>query len=199
MPNDTPDFDSKFPIQISTRAPKQRQQEKLADSAAQQTVGVHGKVSAAQIRLQKDITELELPRSISIHMPNPQDLFYFEIEICPVEGHYQGGRFHFKVDISDNYPIDPPRIKCLQKIYHPNIDLDGNVCLNILREDWSPVLSLNAVLLGLNFLFLELNPNDPLNKDAANTLVKSPNVFSRNVKLAMRGSIIDREEYDRVI
>lgn len=61
------------------------------------------------------------------------------------------------------------------------------------------MLSLNAVLLGLNFLFLELNPNDPLNKDAANTLVKSPNVFARNVKLAMRGLIIDREEYDRVI
>ncbi|GEQ67645.1 hypothetical protein JCM33374_g1310 [Metschnikowia sp. JCM 33374] len=168
-------------------------------SSPQSTVGIHGKVSAAQIRLQKDLTELELPKSISINLPNPSDLFHFDIGICPVEGHYQAGNFHFKVDISENYPIDPPRIKCVQKIYHPNIDLEGNVCLNILREDWSPVLSLNSVLLGLNFLFLELNPNDPLNKDAANMLVKNPQVFARNVKLAMRGSFIDHESYDRVI
>ncbi|OBA20741.1 hypothetical protein METBIDRAFT_79026 [Metschnikowia bicuspidata var. bicuspidata NRRL YB-4993] len=161
--------------------------------------GVHGKVSAAQIRLQKDITELELPQLIAIHLPDPQDLFHFNIEICPVEGHYKAGRFRFKVEILENYPIDPPRIKCVQKIYHPNIDLEGNVCLNILRQDWSPVLSLNAVLLGLNFLFLELNPNDPLNKDAANMLVKNPALFSRNVSLAMRGLYVGLEVYDRVI
>ena len=39
-------------------------------------------------------------------------------------------------------------------MYHPNIDLEGNVCLNILREDWKPVLSINSVIYGLQFLFL---------------------------------------------
>lgn len=174
---------------------KQKQQELLAAPAAT----THTKVSAAQIRLQKDVTELELPSLIKINFPDAQDFTHFAIDILPAEGHYKGGRFLFTVDISDNYPIDPPRIKCLQKIYHPNIDLDGNVCLNILREDWSPVLSLNLVLLGLNFLFLELNPNDPLNKDAANMLVKNPQVFARNVRLAMKGLYIDSERYDRVI
>lgn len=52
----------------------------------------------------------------------------------------------------------------IQQIYHPNIDLDGNICLNILREDWKPVLSLQAVLVGLQYLFLEPNADDPLNK-----------------------------------
>lgn len=73
------------------------------------------------------------------------------------------------------------------------------MCLNILREDWSPVLSLNSVLLGLNFLFLEPNPNDPLNKDAANMLVKNNPVFTRNVRLAMKGLYFDGEQYDRVV
>ncbi len=56
------------------------------------------------------------------------------------------------------------QVKCEQKIYHPNIDLEGNVCLNILREDWKPVLTINSVVYGLQYLFLEPNPDDPLNK-----------------------------------
>jgi ubiquitin-protein ligase len=40
------------------------------------------------------------------------------------------------------------------QVYHPNIDTEGNICLNILREDWKPVLSINSVVYGLNFLFL---------------------------------------------
>ena len=52
----------------------------------------------------------------------------------------------------------------LTQIYHPNVDLEGNVCLNILREDWKPVLNLNSVMVGLQYLFLEPNADDPLNK-----------------------------------
>ena len=43
------------------------------------------------------------------------------------------------------------------QVFHPNIDLDGNICLNILREDWKPVLSINSVIYGLQFLFLVRN------------------------------------------
>lgn len=59
-----------------------------------------------------------------------------------------------------------PFITPLTQIYHPNLDLEGNVCLNILREDWKPVLNLNAVMVGLQYLFLEPNADDPLNKGA---------------------------------
>ena len=52
------------------------------------------------------------------------------------------------------------------QIYHPNIDLEGNVCLNILREDWKPVLNINSIIVGLQYLFLEPNADDPLNKGA---------------------------------
>lgn len=77
---------------------------------------------------------------------------------------YKNGTFIFTFSINNNYPHDPPKVKCTQKIYHPNIDLEGNVCLNILREDWKPVLNLNSVMVGLQFLFIEPNPADPLNK-----------------------------------
>jgi ubiquitin-conjugating enzyme E2 M len=52
------------------------------------------------------------------------------------------------------------------QIYHPNIDLEGHVCLNILRDEWKPVLDINAVIYGIIYLFYEPNPNDPLNHGA---------------------------------
>lgn len=69
---------------------------------------------------------------------------------------YRGGRFVFTFNISPDYPHTAPKVKCTQKIYHPNIDLEGNVCLNILREDWKPVLNLNAIIVGLQVCHLSL-------------------------------------------
>lgn len=83
------------------------------------------------------------------HFPNPDDILNFTLTIEPDEGMYKGGAFHFNFAINQNFPHDPPKVKCMQKIYHPNINLEGNVCLNILREDWKPVLNLNAVIVGL--------------------------------------------------
>jgi len=64
-------------------------------------------------------------------------------------------------------------VLCQTTIYHPNINLDGNVCLNILREDWKPVLDLNAVIYGLVYIFYEPNPDDPLNHEAADLYRKN--------------------------
>lgn len=140
-----------------------------------------------------------MPTSIKVIFPDPSNLFNFNLSISPQQGYYRLGTFNFKIEINDNFPIEPPKIKCTDKIYHPNIDLGGNICLNILREDWSPVLNLNSIFIGLNFLFLEPNPNDPLNKDAANVLVKNKNQFTKNVRDSMRGGYIDNEYYDRVV
>lgn len=181
---------------------KKQDEEKLARSQSSSPAPSStsdSKVTPAQLRVQKDITELDLPPSIKVTFPNPNDFFNFNLKLIPQEGYYKNGQFEFKIEINSNFPIDPPKIKCLQKIYHPNIDLQGNICLNILREDWSPVLNLNGVFMGLNILFLEPNPNDPLNKDAANVLVKDKKQFARNVYNSMRGGFLDLVYYDRVI
>ena len=77
--------------------------------------------------------------------------------------------------------------------------MDGNVCLNILREDWKPVLNLNAVVVGLQFLFLEPNASDPLNKEAANDLMSDRDRFRRNVRSSMSGGQVKGESFDRVL
>src|ERR1700722_1656199 len=146
--------------------------------------------------------------------PNPDDILNFTLTIEPDEGMYKGGRFNFSFAINQNFPHDPPKVKCTQKIYHPNVDLEGNVCLNILREDWKPVLNLNSVMVGLQYLFLEPNADDPLNKgmsffegseikvtpftEAAEDLRKNREQFVLNVKSSMRGGNIRGVQYARV-
>ncbi|KAI2593702.1 UBE2M isoform 3, partial [Pan troglodytes] len=78
----------------------------------------------------------------------------FKLVICPDEGFYKSGKFVFSFKVGQGYPHDPPKVKCETMVYHPNIDLEGNVCLNILREDWKPVLTINSIIYGLQYLFL---------------------------------------------
>lgn len=101
-----------------------------------------------------DLNELNLPKTCSTEFPDPDDLLNFKLIICPDEGYYKGGRFAFNFKVGANYPHEPPKVKCETQVYHPNIDLEGNVCLNILREDWKPVLTINSIVYGLQYLFL---------------------------------------------
>jgi len=96
-------------------------------------------------------------------------------------------KFVFVVNIPLTYPYDPPKVNCETLVYHPNIDWEGHVCLNILRQDWMPVLKLGSVVFGLMTLFLEPNPDDPLNKEAAKLMIEKPSDFQRNVKASLRG------------
>lgn len=157
------------------------------------------KTSAAQLRVQKDVTELDLPNTMETNWPDPNDLLNFTLSITPDEGMYRNGRFVFTFAINPNYPHEPPKVKCTQKIYHPNVDLEGNVCLNILREDWKPVLNLNSVMVGLQYLFLEPNADDPLNKEAAEELRRDRSRFARDVLNSMRGGSVNGITFDRVI
>ncbi|RMZ89066.1 hypothetical protein DV736_g3712, partial [Chaetothyriales sp. CBS 134916] len=175
---------------------KQQQQK---DEAAQGPTQKKKKVTAAQLRVQKDLSELALGQTMKTTFPNPDDILNFTLTIEPDEGMYKGGSFVFTFAMNNNYPHDPPKVKCTQKIYHPNIDLEGNVCLNILREDWKPVLNLNAVIVGMQFLFLEPNASDPLNKEAAEDLRTNREGFRRNARTAMGGGSVKGVTFDRVL
>ncbi|KAH7983016.1 hypothetical protein MRX96_059395 [Rhipicephalus microplus] len=157
------------------------------------------RASAAQLRITKDINELNLPKTCQMEFPDPDDLLNFKLVICPDEGFYRNGRFVFSFRVSPNYPHEPPKVKCDTMVYHPNIDLDGNVCLNILREDWKPVLTVNSIVYGLQYLFLEPNPEDPLNKDAAEVLQSNRRLFEQNVKKAMLGGYIGATYFERCL
>ncbi|KAL0432442.1 UNVERIFIED_CONTAM: NEDD8-conjugating enzyme Ubc12 [Sesamum latifolium] len=123
------------------------------------------------------------------------DVMHFEVTICPDEGYYLHGAFVFSFQASPLYPHEPPKVKCKTKVYHPNIDLEGNVCLNILREDWKPVLNVNTIIYGLYHLFTEPNHEDPLNYEAAAVLRENPKLFESNVRRAVSGDLVDGTWY----
>ncbi|EME27021.1 ubiquitin-conjugating enzyme E2 [Galdieria sulphuraria] len=146
------------------------------------------KTTAAELRLQKDISELDTGKTLSVYFPDKNNIVEFIVYCKPDEGIYKYGCFAFRFKIPPTYPHDPPKVKCETKVFHPNIDEEGNVCLNILREDWKPILSLNAILYGLQYLFLEPNPDDPLNKEAANLYRDNKAAFYAQVQRSMRES-----------
>jgi len=161
------------------------------------TKSVGKRLSAAQLRITKDVNELTLPNTCEIDFPDPDNLLVFKLIICPDEGYYRDGRFVFNFKVGQNYPHEPPKVKCETKVYHPNIDIDGNVCLNILREDWKPVLTINAVVYGLQYIFLEPNAEDPLNKEAAEVLQSNRQLFGQNVIKSMKGGYVGATHFDR--
>ncbi|KAJ1673650.1 ubiquitin-conjugating enzyme E2 N [Spiromyces aspiralis] len=77
------------------------------------------------------------------------------------------GLFKLELFLPEEYPMSPPKVRFLTKIYHPNIDKLGRICLDILKDKWSPALQIRTVLLSIQALLSAPNPEDPLANDVA--------------------------------
>mmetsp|Transcript_15411 Transcript_15411/g.21084 ORF Transcript_15411/g.21084 Transcript_15411/m.21084 type:complete len:220 (-) Transcript_15411:1677-2336(-) len=167
-------------------------------TGAEKKVGTK-KRSPGEIRIQKDIAELDGGSVAQVEFPDPNDLTNFNVIVKPDSGFWSGARYNFTFSIPAGYPHEPPKVICKTKIYHPNINLEGAVCLNILREDWKPVLDINGVIYGLIFLFYDPNPDDPLNREAADLFRNDKAQFGRIVKRTLQGYSHAGESFDKLI
>lgn len=135
------------------------------------------------LKLTRELDELELPAHVKLSRRSGDDLQHFALEFAVASGIWRGGRYRFAFDVPDGYPFAPPKVVLETPIFHPNIDAStGAVCLNILRPDWSPILGIQSVVYGLDFLFLEPNSSDPLNREAAEMMAHDPDGFARHVR-----------------
>lgn len=133
-------------------------------------------------RLQRELAEIEkdTPANCSAGLVNPDDLFTWQATIIgPTETPYEGGMFNLVILFPTDYPFKPPKISFTTRIYHPNINNTGGICLDILKDQWSPALSITKVLLSICSLLSDPNPDDPLAPEIANIYKTNKDEFNR--------------------
>jgi len=135
-------------------------------------------------RLQKELLDMEkdAPSNCSAGLMN-DDLFSWKATLIgPSATPYEGGIFYLKIFFPSDYPFKPPKITFETKIYHPNINSAGAICLDILKDSWSPALTISKVLLSICSLLTDPNPNDPLVADIANVYKTNRQQYDVNAK-----------------
>ena len=126
-------------------------------------------------RITKELMDLKKdpPSNCSAGPETETDLFRWEGMIYgPADSPYAGGFFKLKIQFPVDYPFKPPHVQFITKIYHPNVNAAGLICLDILKQQWSPALTISKVLLSIASLMNDPNPDDPLVPDIA-TLYKT--------------------------
>jgi len=162
------------------------------------------KTSTRSLILLKDFgltgERLDLPPTCQIEFPeadinanaetSAEKYKRFIVHFAPDEGLYSGGVFRVEFSVKDvpEYPHMPPKARTLTQIWHPNIDLKGNICHNFLKVDqifgsgagYTPALKMSGVVMGVLTLFYgEENPDDPLNLEAAQQYKTNREAFNK--------------------
>ncbi len=135
-------------------------------------------------RIQKELKDLiqDAPANCSAG-PINDDLYHWSGTIIgPQDSAYTGGLFYLDIRFPSDYPFKPPKITFTTKIYHPNINKYGSICLDILNKEWSPALTINKVLLSICSLLTDPNPDDPLVPSIADTYKHNKNEYEKMAK-----------------
>ena len=135
-------------------------------------------------RINKELTNLnEDPPSNCSAGPVGDDIFHWQATLMgPTDSPYEGGVFFLEIHFPNDYPYKSPRVTFSTKIYRPNINSSGGICLDILKEQWSPALTISKVLLSICSLLNDPNPDDPLVPSIAELYKRDKNEYLLKAK-----------------
>ncbi|EFJ40628.1 hypothetical protein VOLCADRAFT_84429 [Volvox carteri f. nagariensis] len=123
--------------------------------------------SSSAKRIQKELAEISLDPPCNCSAGPKGDNIYEWVStiVGPSGSPYAGGVFFLDITFPHDYPFKPPKIVFRTRIYHCNVNSQGQICLDILKDQasaWSPALTISKVLLSVCSLLTDCNPNDPL-------------------------------------
>lgn len=136
-------------------------------------------------RIQKELNDLlkDPLENITAGPTSEDNIFDWSATLIgPEDTPYAGGLFYLHIHFSSNYPFKAPDIKFNTKIYHPNINDIGQICMDILKNEWSSALTIGRVLLSISSLLSDPNPSDPFNVDAANLYRRDIQQFNQKAR-----------------
>lgn len=136
-------------------------------------------------RIQKELAEITLdpPPNCSAG-PKGDNLYEWASTILgPPGSQYESGVFFLDIHFPNDYPFKPPKVVFRTRIYHCNINSQGVICLDILKDNWSPALTISKVLLSICSLLTDCNPSDPLVGSIATQYLQNREEHDRIAKL----------------
>merc|ERR1711915_534528 len=148
-------------------------------------MGGHTTTMAATRRLGKELELLQSKKLKSFReiQVDESNILTWQGLIVPDNPPYNKGAFRIEINFPAEYPFKPPKITFKTKIYHPNIDEKGQVCLPIIStENWKPATKTDQVIQSLVALVNDPEPDHPLRSDLAEEFTKDKKKFMKNAE-----------------
>ena len=147
----------------------------------------------ARRRIIRDLKKMEEDPPVSgvTAKPNENNIMLWQaIILGPEDTPWEGGVFKLIMEFSEEYPNKAPSIRFLTKVFHPNIYNDGNLCLDILHNQWSAIYDIAAILTSIQSLLTDPNPNSPANGEAAKLYQENQKEYIKRIKGCVENSWI---------
>ncbi|XP_024368296.1 ubiquitin-conjugating enzyme E2 7 [Physcomitrium patens] len=158
----------------------------------------------ARLLLRKQLKDLSRNPvdGFSAGLVDDSSVFEWNVTIIgPCETLYEGGFFNAIMSFPSDYPNSPPSVRFTSEMWHPNVYPDGRVCISILHapgddpngyelasERWSPVHTVETILISIIAMLSNPNDESPANVDAAKEWRDQRSEFQRKVRRIVRRS-----------
>ncbi|CCX32307.1 ubiquitin-conjugating enzyme/RWD-like protein [Pyronema domesticum] len=129
-------------------------------------------------RIMKELDDMskDVASGVRFTIPNSDNLQQIRgIFTGPPDTPYAGGTFEIDIQLPENYPFVPPKMKFITRVWHPNVSsMTGAICLDTLATKWTPVLTIKTALLSLQSLLAAPEPTDPQDAEVAKQMLEHP-------------------------
>lgn len=109
----------------------------------------------------------------------------------PDDTPWEGGTFKLVLEFTEDYPNKAPQVRFVSRMFHPNIYADGQICLDILQNQWSPIYDISAILTSIQSLLCDPNPASPANSEASRLYNENRREYNRRVREIVEQSWVD--------